>query len=368
MICRTAILVAFTVLGLLLAGCEKNAQEAPTQQPVPLHLNVPANLASAVPSPERNPLTAEGVALGRALFYDPILSANNKVSCASCHQPDKAFSDGQALTTAGVTGKQLKRNVPAIINLAWQKSFFWDGGAKDIESLTFGPLTHADEMAQDLKELTKELQQHATYPQMFRQAFDSDSITSASITRALAQFQRTLISANARYDKYKRQEAGGALSDAELKGFVLFQQHCGSCHTSDFFTDQDYHNNGLDVLYSEDDERLAWGRGRISQQAGDIGKYKTPTLRNIALTAPYMHDGRFATLEQVLVHYRTGVKPSPSLAPQLQQPNGQFGLPITAAEQEKIILFLHTLTDEEFTQSKAFAKPAKASINPSLYP
>lgn len=288
--------------------------------------------------------------LGRKLFFDPMLSKNGKVSCATCHQPEKAFTDGIALTSAGVSGKPLLRHVPTLANVAWMEGLFWDGGAKDLESLSFGPLTHPDEMGQNLKELAQKLQQHKVYPALFRDAFGSDSITSAAISRALAQFQRTIISGNSRYDKYVRQEAGGTLTELELKGLVLFREHCGSCHTSDFFTDNQYHNNGLDPAYGEAHEALAFGRGRITRRPEDIGKYKTPTLRNITLTAPYMHDGRFATLEQVLQHYTAGIAMSPTLAPELQQ-HTIPGIPLTTAEQQAIISFLKTLTDEEFIQN-----------------
>ncbi|WP_439880118.1 cytochrome-c peroxidase [Pontibacter sp. MBLB2868] len=308
---------------------------------------VPANLAEAVPYPARNPLTKEGVALGRKLFFDPALSGNGKISCASCHQPAKAFTDGKALSTAGITGKQLQRHVPTLVNVAWMDGLFWDGGAKDLESLSFGPLTHPDEMGQNLAALVQKLQQHESYPGLFKKAFGSDSITSAAIGKALAQFERTIISGNSRYDKYVRNEKGTMLNDKELKGLVLFRKHCSSCHTSDFFTDNKYHNNGLDAAYSDENEALAFGRGRITRKPEDIGKYKTPTLRNIAITAPYMHDGRFATLEQVLAHYRTGVKNSPTLAPELQQ-QGKTGIPVSAEEQTLIIQFLQSLTDDAF--------------------
>ncbi|MEJ8800784.1 cytochrome-c peroxidase [Pontibacter sp. H249] len=333
-----------------LASCDK--AELIVAEPVVEKYNpaVPSNLAASVPSPERNPTTKEGVLLGRMLFFDPILSKNGKVSCASCHQPEKAFTDGAALSTAGVSGKPLLRHVPTLANVAWMQGLFWDGGAKDLESLSFGPLTHPDEMGQNLKELAQKLQQHKKYPVLFQKAFGTDSITSAAIGRALAQFQRTIISGNSRYDKYVRNEAGGTLSEPELKGLVLFKENCSTCHTSGFFTDNQYHNNGLDNTYSEANEAMEFGRGRITGLPKDIGKYKTPTLRNIAITAPYMHDGRFDTLDQVLEHYTSGIIQSATLAPELQQ-HGRLGIPLTAAEKESIIQFLKTLTDEEFLKN-----------------
>jgi len=346
------------LLGLCLwqvTGCSVPEQEEISPVPEAYIPDVPSNLAASIPAPERNPITHEGVALGRMLFYDPILSANGKVSCATCHRQEKAFTDGKALTRAGVTGKQLLRHVPSLVNLAWMPGFFWDGGSKNLESVSFGPLTHPDEMGRDLKELTRRLQRHEEYPKLFKKAFGSDSITAAAIGRALAQFQRTLISANSRYDRYVRQEAGGQLSEEELQGLALFRQHCGSCHATDLFTDNSYHNNGLDSTFSPANEGLAFGRGRITGEAADMGKYKTPTLRNIALTAPYMHDGRFATLDEVLEHYRSGVAASPTLAPELRQ--GQLGIPVSDAEKAKIIVFLHSLTDRGFVSNPSLSAP-----------
>ncbi|MCC9166632.1 cytochrome-c peroxidase [Pontibacter harenae] len=337
-----------TIFLLAMNGCGKLEQEVVEPVAEKFISELPSNLATNIPQPERNLMTKEGVELGRTLFYDPILSSTGTVSCATCHQQERAFPDGRALTTVGVTGKPLLRHVPSLVNLAWMSGLFWDGGAKNLESVSFGPLTHPDEMGQDLKALTKKLQQHSQYPQLFKKAFGSDSVTSAAIGRALAQFQRTLISANSRYDKFVRKEAGGELTELELQGLTLFKQHFSSCHAADFFTDNRYHNNGLDSSFSDEYEELAYGRGRISQSTADIGKYKTPTLRNISLTAPYMHDGRFSTLEQVLEHYRTGIVASPSLAPELQQQ--QLGLPISVADKAKLIAFLHTLTDEEFVK------------------
>ncbi len=339
-----------------LVSCDTPLRYEAAPHAAALELEVPVNLPAIAAYPARNPLTEEGVALGRMLFYDPVLSKNGTVSCASCHQQDKAFSDGLALSKAGVSGEQLKRHVPSLVNLAWMNGMFWDGGAKDVESLNFGPLTHPDEMGQDLKAVAQKLQNDAHYPQLFKQAFGTDSITSAYITRALAQFERTLISGNSRYDRYVRGEANSRLNSMELEGLVLFQEHCSSCHATDLFTDNGYHNNGLDAVFPDAHEGLALGRGRVTAQQADIGKYKTPTLRNIAFTAPYMHDGRFETLEQVLEHYGSGIQVSPSLAPQLQA-NGKAGIPVSTAEKEKLIAFLHTLSDGSFVNDKRFSNP-----------
>jgi cytochrome c peroxidase len=347
-------LIGLIWLWAVLTGCEHPDEQATPNSALPA---VPAHLATAIPAPAHNPLSADGIALGRTLFYDKGLSANGQVSCGTCHQQERAFSDGMALSQAGVSGGKLKRHAPALINLAWMDGLFWDGGAKNLEAVSLGPLTHADEMGQDVKALLLYLRQHPSYPAQFHKAFGTDSITTPLVLRALAQFQRTLISADSRYDRYVRKAPGGELSSMELQGMALFQQHCASCHTTNFFTDNRYHNNGLDSTYPDDHERLAHGRGRITGLPQDIGKYKTPTLRNIALTAPYMHDGRFGTLQEVLQHYTSRIQPSPTLAPQLQK-GDKPGIALSTEEQQQLIAFLHTLTDEAFVRNPAHGKPA----------
>ena len=204
--------------------------------------------------------------------------------------------------------------------------------------------------------MVTELQQTALYPPLFQNAFKSNQVTSQRLLFALAQFQKTLVSANSRYDKFRRNEPGGSLTELELNGLQIFNAKCSSCHATDLFTDNGFHNNGLDAEFPAGNEELAWGRGRITANPNDIGKFKTPTLRNIALTAPYMHNGRFATLPQVLDHYSSGVQNSETLSPILQQ-NNQYGIALTTEEKTAVLAFLNTLTDTEFTQDPAFANP-----------
>ena len=341
------VLLGYSVVVALCFSCKEDRVN-PGLAPLPIGLEIPF--------PDRNPFTADGIKLGRMLFYDPILSKNGMVSCATCHQQEKAFTDRVALSKAGVSGRPLLRHAPSLVNLAWANDLFWDGGAKDLEAVSFGPLLHADEMGQELSTLTQTLQEHDQYPKLFKQAFGTDSITSRTVSRALAQFLRTLISANSRYDKYVRNEPDGALTTMQLNGLTAFNKYCSSCHATDLFTDHRYHNNGLDSTFSIENEQLLYGRGRITRLAADVGKYKTPTLRNITLTGPYMHDGRFQSLEEVLEHYRAGVVPSPTLATQLRQ--GQvLGIPLSDADKESILAFLQTLTDEGLLKQKALANP-----------
>lgn len=324
------------------------------QEPVPL-VWVPDNFPAFTDS-RTNPLTADGIALGKKLFFDKRLSGNNQISCATCHQQRLAFSDGLALTTLGISGKVLERNSPALINLAWaDNGLFWDGGATNLESQAFAPLSHQDEMHQNLEELLEELNADASYPKMFRKAFGR-AVNQADIVKAIAQFERTLISSNSRYDKYVRGESEGTLNQQELKGLRLAEQFCFSCHKGPLLTDNLYHNNGIDDDFQDDTElMLKRGRARITGSAGDLGKFRTPTLRNIELTGPYMHDGRFKSLEAVLEHYNSGIKDSPSLDPLLKQ-NNSYGIMLSENDKKQLVSFLKTLTDYEYINDKRFSE------------
>jgi cytochrome c peroxidase len=303
------------------------------------------------PQPARNRLSKEGVELGKALFFDPGLSADGTVSCAGCHLPEKAFSDGVALTTKGVSGKALHRHSPSLFNLAWHEGLFWDGGANDLESMVFGPLTHPDEMARDLKDVINYINNHEKYPQMFQQAFLTDTVTSSAIGRSLAQFMRTILSDHSRYDLWIQNKI--TLSTEELKGYKVYQEQCSSCHTEGLFTDLKYHNNGLDLVYANpaELEGLFQGRYRITLDSQDMGAYKTPSLRNLSLTAPYMHDGRFTSLEDVLDHYAEGIQSNKTLAPQLRN-----GILLSAREKVQLMAFLNTLNDYSIINNTAYKK------------
>lgn len=305
--------------------------------------------------PETNPLTREGVELGRKLFYDPRLSYSNKVSCATCHVQGLAFSDGTALGNNGVSGNQLHRHSPVLMNLAWMNDFFWDGGSKNLESQAFGPLTHADEMALILHLLPEKLGADSDYVAMFEKAF-TDGIKTENVAKALAQFQRTIISGNSRYDQYKINLTRG-LNHEEMKGLSLVKKHCGSCHSGELFTDNLYHNNGIDNDFSDESHEWMYrGRYRITHDQKDMGAYKTPSLRNIMVSAPYMHDGRFATIDDVLEHYTSGIKASPYTSKILNQNNGLAGIPLTTEDKQAIKAFLHTLTDRDFLSNPDFSR------------
>ena len=304
--------------------------------------------------PADNPLTEESVELGRRLFYDRRLSGNDTVSCSTCHQQRLAF------------------NSMSLANLMWgAQHFFWNGRAATLEAQTLVPIQHPDEMAEDLQRLVAELRADDSYRALFETAYGE--ISAAAISRALASFERTLISSNSRYDQFLRGEI--TLEAQEEWGRKLFMAHpdvkvslrggnCIDCHsqflTSGFSTRLDgFSNNGLD-----DEEHLQPGLQSVTGDPAHRGRFKVPTLRNIALTAPYMHDGRFATLEEVLHHYNGGIRKSSTLSPLIAEadnrgPDSQQGTSLHLTELEKgaIIAFLHTLTDNDFVTEERFSDP-----------
>lgn len=336
------------LLSVVFFACKKEeptTEEVAASTTTPYPLVVPSSLPP-MPIPADNPLTVEGVFLGKKLFYDPILSGNNTKSCASCHRADYAFTDFLSLSI-GVGGQFGVRNSMPIINLAWQPQFFWDGGAADLESQVVGPIQNPVEMHEFLPGLIDELNNHEEYPALFKAAFGSDSITVPRLMKAIAQFERTLISGNSRYDRYV--QGLEPFTPLELQGLELFADmskgDCNHCHTlGSTFSDFAYRNTGLDSIPEDD------GRYLITLNESDRGKFKTPSLRNIANTAPYMHDGRFATLLECVEHYNTGFHYAENLDANLEF--AQKGR-MTNAEMEAIVAFMLTLTDDEFLTNPA---------------
>ena len=365
----------FVGLGLLLglAGCGSTPEPVPPTDPagpvVPptaYNLLVPTNFPALPAAPADNPLTVEGVALGRQLFYETALSVDNTVSCASCHRQELAFTDGRA-RALGVSGGLSPRSAMSLANLLWEPKLTWDGAATSLETQARIPIEKPVEMHQSLAAGVARLQATALYPPLFRKAFGSSTLTEANTLKALAQFERTLISGNSRYDQFRRGNRT-ALSSYEQQGFVLFVTHpdgpagirggnCNDCHAGDLQTDHNFRNNGLDATFTD------LGLGALTGQPTDNGKFRVPSLRNIALTAPYMHDGRLATLEAVLDHYNEHVVVnSPNVDPLLlngsNDPRGPGNpLSLTALEKAKIVAFLRTLTDSTFIRDPRFARP-----------
>jgi len=324
--------------------------------------------------PPDNPLTQESVELGRRLFYDPLLSADNTVSCSTCHTQHLAFTDGKP-TGVGISGEPLAFNSMSLANLMWgPRRFFWNGRATTLEEQALMPIQHADEMGQDLDELVAELAAETLYSEMFEAAYGE--ISPATIAAALATFQRTMISANSRYDQFLLGEV--SLTEQEEQGRKLFMAHpdtkasqrganCIDCHsqflTSGFNTRFDgFINNGLDAEVD-----LPAGLEEVTGKPEHRGQFKVPTLRNIALTAPYMHDGRFATLEDVMDHYNGGIRVSSTLSPLILEASnldvaGDVSVSLNLSQEESaaVVAFLHTLTDEQFVTDERFSNPFMA--------
>ena len=313
-----------------------------------------------MPLAHDNQVTVEGAELGRHLFYDPILSLDSTMSCASCHRQEVAFSDAPNRFSEGLGGERLARNTMPLFNLAWYSSMFWDGRIGSLEDQVFHPVRAHDEMNLSWPEAEERVNRNAFYRQMFKLAFGEVEIDSILIARAVAQFERTLISINSKYDRVLRGE--DHFTSDEYEGFVLMNDQtkgdCLHCHTTDsdaLGTTGLLSNNGLFAARSPSDYADP-GHGGVTFRSYDYGFFRIPSLRNVTLTAPYMHDGRFNTLEDVLKFYSAGVHAAYNIDPKMGHGN-QRGAQLTIVEQEQVIAFLKTLTDSSFITNRAFSDP-----------
>ena len=334
-----------------LASC-KPEKETPYPT-TPYELPKPSYFPSKTNIPADNPMTEEGVALGRKLFYDPRLSGRDGDdgirSCASCHHQENNFDYG------GSAG--LHHSVMPLVNLAWNRTGLgWTGGVASLEDMVLAAATSPVEINADTNQVVKYLQRTDDYPELFWKAFGSRDITFINIERALAQFVRSLVSANSKFDRYLLGEE--QLTDDELKGYELFCTEegadCFHCHGGGglaLMTTNLFYNNGLDDHFDDPEDRYS-----ITGNRRDIGLYKAPTLRNIAVSAPYMHDGRFQTLDEVIDFYSDSVKNSETLSP-LMHHVMDGGVRLTDEEKAQLKAFLNTLTDESFMNNSDYSKP-----------
>ncbi len=336
-------------------GINTTNSYTPTPSPIEIPLVFENLILAPIPVLD-NPQTVEGIALGRKLFYDPILSGDNSISCASCHAPDKAFTDG-LVTSPGADGLLGTRNSMPLFNMAWNydDQFFWDGAAFGLEEQALEPVANPIEMHNTWLNAVASLQQDLEYPTLFLQAFGSETISSENVTKAIAQFERTLISANAKFDRYLL--GLETLTASELNGLNVFMDeaagdcfHCHGSPSNPLWTDNQFHNNGLDATFVD------LGLGAITGDPADNGKFRSPSLRNLLNTAPYMHDGRFATIDDVINHYSEGLVSSPTIDPLMKNvaAGGNF---LSAQEKEDLKAFLLTLTDETFLINPAYQAP-----------
>lgn len=313
-------------------------------------LDIPAHVTSYVGIEPEEPLQAQ-VELGRHLFHDPLLSADGSVSCASCHLQAKGFSDPRPLSV-GVGGGMGSRNAMALVNLAFDHSFFWDGREHSLSDQAFDPIRHPLEMAESWGNVERKLRESETYPKLFFEAFGNLDIDSNQVTQAIAAFEITMLSFGAPYDAFFYDGETDVLDIAALRGFELFfgEAECVHCHAGPLLTDQTFKSNGLDGTITDP------GLGAVTGLDSDLGKFKVPTLRNIAQTAPYMHDGRLSTLLEVVEHYNSGVD---SMAPNLDPDMHVYseGLNLTAQQKLDLVAFMESFTDEAFLSNPVFSAP-----------
>jgi cytochrome c peroxidase len=330
----------FVLCLTVLAGCQQNNATPDTSYSFVLPEHFPPSTYDFT----RNPVTETGFKLGKRLFEDFRLSADNSVSCSSCHEQAVAFSDPQHRLSLGVEERVGTRNAPGLFNLAFTKEFMLDGGITHLDFVPINAITSNLEMDETLENVVNKLQDDASYRAAFASAFGEDTITSGLMLQALSQYQNMLVSDRSKYDDVVVGRNDAAFTSTELRGEVFFKTNCANCHAGVLFTDQTYRNNGLAGDGAQDA-----GRSLISGVGTDIGKFRVPSLRNVGRTAPYMHDGRFNSLEEALQHYRGGVISSATLDPELEG-----GIPMTDQDITDVIAFLETLTDWEFIRDPRF--------------
>jgi len=310
----------------------------------------PSNFPDPVYKLENNRITEAGFLLGRALFYEPRLSRDHTISCGSCHIQTSAFTQHGHDVSHGIDDRLGSRNSPPMMNLAWNKSFMWDGGVFDLDLQPVNPITNPVEMDEKIENVLMKLKQMPKYVALFNQAFGTEEITNARMMKALSQFMLMCVSANSKYDKVMRKEEGQVFTPDEQAGYIIFKDKCSNCHREPLFTDGSFRNNGIAIGPNNDQ-----GRYMATLNPADAYKFKVPSLRNLSYTAPYMHDGRFLTLNGVLEHYSNEVKATPNLDPFLQQ-HDQLGISLSADAKLKITQFLKTLDDKDFVTRKDLAE------------
>jgi len=280
----------------------------------PIYLEIPKKWPKPTYDFSKNPLTEEGFELGRNLFYDPLLSRDNTISCASCHLQQTGFTHVDHDLSHGIDGKIGTRNSLTLMNLAWNKSFMWDGGVNHLEVQPIAPITSEVEMDEKLVNVIKKLNNSEKYQNLFQNAFGTKQITGQLTLKALSQFLLMLKTSNSKYDRVIQKKE--KFTSQEENGYKLFQKNCASCHKEPLFTNDRFENNGLSIDTTLND----FGRMKITNNPNDKSKFRVPTLRNIQFTFPYMHDGRFKTLTEVIKHYNIGIQTSETLSKKLKKP------------------------------------------------
>lgn len=326
---------------LFMVSCNKtDIVEPPPYDNPEIALEIPNGFPELNKSVYANRPTRYGVELGERLFNEKKFSGNNTISCASCHQQSSAFADNNK-QAIGIYDRVGLRNTPPVQNLAFMKFYNWDGSKLQLEKQALVPIITHEEMNSSILEVIEKLSRVRDYPEMFRKAFGDEEITSERIYKSLAQYQYTLISANSKYDKVKRRE-GVEFTDSEARGYLIFQEKCESCHSTELFTDQSFRNVGFPLNPSTEEA----GRARVTGIPSDHMSFRVPSLRNAEYTAPYGSFGQFPTLKAVLDYFDEGVLDAPNLDPILK--NSGNRIPMTEQEKHDIIAFILTLSDKGF--------------------
>lgn len=312
--------------------------------------SIPLALPIHFPDPvydfNENPIKNDVAELGRELFYDPVLSKDSTISCASCHSSFNAFAHTDHALSHGIYNSIGTRNAPALFNLAWQDKFMWDGAVNHIEVQALAPIHNAGEMAETMENVIGKLQKSERYPVLFYKAFGDSIVTGQHILKAIAQFELSLVSGNAKYDKVIKGE--DVFTEQENNGYKLFKENCNSCHTAPLFSNYQFASNGLPV----DKDLNDFGKWKVTKNGNDSLLFKIPSLRNLSYTYPYMHDGRFHTLYQVINHYTAGINTHPNISQQLRT-----GIKLSPNDKIDLISFLLTLNDHEFIRNPDFQHP-----------
>lgn len=306
----------------------------------------PAHFPEPLPYAETITGNTAQVLLGRALFYDPVLSADSTISCASCHSSYTAFAHTDHALSHGINDMRSTRNAPALFNLAWQSAFMWDGAIQHLDMQALAPINSPTEMGEQTAHVIEKLQRSGLYRRLFSMAYGDTVVTGERMLKALSAFQLTFVSANAKYDSVMLGKS--RFTEQEAKGYGLFKQYCNSCHTEPLFTNGGFANNGLqpETLLMDP------GRYKVTRLPSDSLMFKIPSLRNLSYSYPYMHDGRFNKLGQVLTHYTSQKNISPTLSPALNEP-----MPLSSNDKVDLIAFLLTLNDRSFIQNPAYKYP-----------
>ncbi|WP_407556979.1 cytochrome-c peroxidase [Winogradskyella sp. 4-2091] len=332
-------------------SCSESSEIA-TYEPVNLDVQVPSNFPDIVYNLDNNQVTEAGFELGKDLFYEGKLSSNNAIACAFCHEQAFAFTHHGHNLSHGVNGGVGFRNAQPIQNLAYQTSFMWDGAASHLDLQPIIPLTSEVEMGETLSNVISKLEADSYYQEQFARAFEGGEVNTENMLKALSQFMIMMVSSNSKYDKYVRNEDNITFTQLESDGLNTFQNKCATCHATDLFTDQSFRNNGLSINPQLND----LGRYDILENTEDLYKFKVPSLRNVEVTYPYMHDGRFATLEVVLDFYDSAMVDNGNVDDELLRGDGSYGITLSDYEKESLIAFLQTLTDYEFLEDERFAE------------